>query len=128
MEFRDLVNKTTKEVVLRNVEWEYDEVLGVYHIHDVIHNEINNTIINIYLDLDEDYKSVGLIFNDHFYSYAMLPEEAKLPSEYEDYKVTLKKQVIEDLNRKYSLFVETNDKFIKVRKKGKSHGKENGAN
>ena len=73
MEFRDLVNKTTKEVVLRNVEWKYDEVLGVYHIHDVIHNEINNTIINIYLDLDEDYKSVGLIFNDHFNSYAMLP-------------------------------------------------------
>ena len=58
----------------------------------------------------------------------MLPENKRIDEVYEDYKNNLRRFIIKEIDKNYNHYMETNDKFIKQRKRVKSHGKENGAN
>ena len=128
MERKDLVDKKTNEVILKGVDYVYDPTQGIYYVQDEMYIENSNSLVNIYFVIDDDYYPVGLVYNDHSHAYSMLPENKRIDEVYEDYKFNLRRFIIKEIDKNYNHYMETNDKFIKQRKRVKSHGKENGAN
>ena len=124
---RDLVNSSTNEIVLKNINYVYDFAENVYYISDQITIPDINQVINIIFTLDDDYKPNGLVFNDRFDDYSMLSENVQ--ESYNQYKESLIERAKNTTLSKYDKFYDTNDKFIKMRKR-KLNGekRKNGSN
>ena len=124
---RDLVNSKTNEVVLKSINYAYDNGDNVYYVSDQIVIPEINQVINIIFTLDENFKPNGVVFNDRFDDYSFLGENVQ--ESYNQYKSSLIERTKSETLKKYDKFYDTNDKFIKTRKR-RLHGekRKNGAN
>ena len=124
---RDLINKRTNEVVLKSINYVYDFADNIYYVSDQIVVPDVNQVINVIFTLDDEYKPNGVVFNDRFDDYSFLGENVQ--ESYNQYKTSLIERAKNETLSKYDKFYDTNEKFIKSRKR-KLHGekRKNGAN
>lgn len=124
---RDLINKRTNEVVLKSINYVYDFVDNIYYVSDQIVVPDVNQVINVIFTLDDEYKPNGVVFNDRFDDYSLLGDNVQ--ESYDQYKASLIERAKNETLSKYDKFYDTNDKFIKMRKR-KLNGekRKNGSN
>lgn len=124
---RDLINKRTNEVVLKSINYVYDFADNIYYVSDQIVVPDVNQVINVIFTLDDEYKPNGVVFNDRFDDYSLLGDNVQ--ESYNQYKASLIERAKNETLSKYDKFYDTNDKFIKMRKR-KLNGekRKNGSN
>jgi hypothetical protein len=124
---RDLINKRTNEVVLKSINYVYDFADNIYYVSDQIVVPDVNQVINVIFTLDDEYKPNGVVFNDRFDDYSLLGDNVQ--ESYDQYKASLIERAKNETLSKYDKFYDTNDKFIKMRKR-KLNGekRKNGSN
>ncbi len=112
---RDLINRKTNEVVIKNIYYVFDHEERIYYVADEIVIPDINQIVNIIFTLDEDYRPNGVVFNDRFDDYSFLGENVQ--ESYNQYKSSLIERTKETTFKKYDKYYDTNDKFVKSRKR-----------
>ncbi len=124
---RDLITKRTNEVVLKSINYVYDFADNIYYVSDQIVVPDVNQVINVIFTLDDEYKPNGVVFNDRFDDYSLLGDNVQ--ESYDQYKASLIERAKNETLSKYDKFYDTNDKFIKMRKR-KLNGekRKNGSN
>ncbi len=124
---RDLINKRTNEVVLKSINYVYDFADNIYYVSDQIVVPDVNQVINVIFTLDDEYKPNGVVFNDRFDDYSLLGDNVQ--ESYDQYKASLIERAKNETLSKYDKFYDTNEKFIKMRKR-KLNGekRKNGSN
>ena len=124
---RDLINKRTNEVVLKSINYVYDFADNIYYVSDQIVVPDVNQVINVIFTLDEEYKPNGVVFNDRFDDYSLLGDNVQ--ESYDQYKASLIERAKNETLSKYDKFYDTNEKFIKMRKrKVNGEKRKNGSN